>query len=96
MKTMDLSVSRKEDRARTTSATNTDENENEVRSQTLDNRYFMRSNTQNLYHCVSNTAVIQETRMNVLGNYQDFVSLSKIVRFLIILKALASLIYFIK
>lgn len=76
-------------------ALETSENDAELRGQTIDDRYFMKeSMTKSLYHCVTIVGQVQEVKMNVFFDLDFFTLRSKVIRFLIIFKILASIVYF--
>ena len=76
-------------------AIETSENDAENQPHTIDDRYFMkRSTTQSLFHCVSIVGQVQEVKMNLFLDLNYFTLRSKLIRFLIIFKVLASIIYF--
>ena len=95
-KSIDLSSIRNQTNKTNYPSVDTAENDSELRSHTMGDRYFMtRSMTTSLYHCVSNVAAVQEVKMNVFGDHDLILSKSKLIRFLIIFKVLVSIVYFI-
>lgn len=97
-KSIDLATSRRSEQITLNQNIETQENDAEVdlRRKSTQNYYMAnRSMTSTLYHVAKSVPHTQEATLNTFSNKLTVLSLSRINRFLILLKILTSIIYFI-
>lgn len=97
-KSIDLATSRKLEQSTLNQNVETLENDAEVdlRRKSTQNFYMVnRSMTSTLYHLAKSIPHTQDATLNTFSNKSSVINLSRINRFLILLKILSSVIYFI-